>query len=36
MYICAGKKFVTLKGATDYANGIFRKTGIIVGIEKGE
>jgi hypothetical protein len=34
MYICAGKRFLTLKGATDYANRLFRQTGVIAGIEQ--
>lgn len=33
MYICAGKQFVSLTAATEYANEIFRKDGILVGIE---
>ena len=33
MYICAGRKFKTLKAAVAYAEKVFVKTGDVLGIE---
>ena len=32
-YICGGNKFNTLTEAMEYANGVFNREGIILGIE---
>ena len=33
-YVCDGDVFETLEMAIEYANSVYRKTGIILGIEE--
>jgi len=33
MYVCGGRKFLTLNEAEQYANKVFKKQGVILGIE---
>ncbi len=34
MYTCDGRKFKTLKAAVAYAEKVFVKTGVVLGIEE--